>query len=78
MFAPNPHRPLGQTLLLGTVVIGTAELGAVVLWAAHRLVVAGRASRVALTIRAASRRSGLLPELTNRLRDSPHALTRPP
>jgi multisubunit Na+/H+ antiporter MnhC subunit len=34
MFAPNPHRPLGQTLLLGTVVIGTAALGAVVLWAA--------------------------------------------
>ena len=34
MFAPNPHRPLGQTLILGVVVIGTAALGAAVLWAA--------------------------------------------
>jgi hypothetical protein len=34
MFAPNPRRPLGQTLLLSAVVIGTTALGAGVLWAA--------------------------------------------
>ena len=34
MFAPNPHRPLGQILILGVVVIGRAALGAAVLWVA--------------------------------------------
>jgi multisubunit Na+/H+ antiporter MnhC subunit len=32
MFAPNPNRPLRQTLMLSLVVIGAAALGAVVLY----------------------------------------------
>jgi hypothetical protein len=34
MFAPNPNRPLRQTLMLGLVVVGAAALGAVVLYGA--------------------------------------------
>ena len=34
MFAPNPNRPLRQTLMLGLVVIGAAAVGAVILYAA--------------------------------------------
>jgi hypothetical protein len=33
MFAPQPNRPLRQTLLLSTVVIGVTMLGAVILYA---------------------------------------------
>ena len=33
MFAPNPNRSLGETLLLGTVVIGVMMLGAVIVYA---------------------------------------------
>jgi multisubunit Na+/H+ antiporter MnhC subunit len=32
MFAPNPNRPLRQTLMLSLIVIGAAALGAVVLY----------------------------------------------
>jgi hypothetical protein len=33
MFAPDPNRSLGETLLLGTVVIGVMMLGAVIVYA---------------------------------------------
>ena len=33
MFAPNPNRPLGDTLILTAMVIGTGALGAVILYA---------------------------------------------
>ena len=33
MFTPNPNRQLGDTLILGTVVIGFTMLGAVILYA---------------------------------------------
>src|SRR4029077_10596217 len=33
MFAPQPNRPLRQTLLLSTIVIGVTMLGAVILYA---------------------------------------------
>lgn len=32
MFAPNPNRPLRQTIMLGMIVVGAAALGAVVLY----------------------------------------------
>lgn len=32
MFAPNPNRPLRQTIMLGMVVVGAAALGAVILY----------------------------------------------
>ena len=33
VFAPRANRPVGQTLLLGAVVIGTTMLAAVILYA---------------------------------------------
>jgi hypothetical protein len=33
MFAPQANRPVGQTLLLGGVVIGTTMLAAIILYA---------------------------------------------
>jgi hypothetical protein len=33
MFAPNPKRSLGDTLILGAIVIGTGAVGAVILYA---------------------------------------------
>jgi len=33
MFRPNPKRSLGETLLLGTAVIGVMMLGAVIVYA---------------------------------------------
>jgi multisubunit Na+/H+ antiporter MnhC subunit len=33
IFAPQANRPVGQTLLLGAVVIGTTTLAAVILYA---------------------------------------------